>query len=323
MNIIKDIDKKAIPVIAWPERLMSMTDYKEHGYLSDKSFILPYYEIKKYKLWTIIKIPCDVIGEGTQAEKLLFLDNAVSFLIKERNPDFILSVNTAPMCLPPTKSYYCKWGTYVLDLSPSAEDLLKGIHSKHRNVIKKAEKDGLEVDKGERYKNDCINLIHETYLRQGSFGLSSEYYSKFSNLGNNAEFWVVKQNDEIQGCAIIVWDNDKAYYMHGGSKQVHHTGALNFLHWNIILSMKSRGVRKYDFVGARINPEPGSKLEGIQRFKSRFGGPMEVGYMWRVVNHSLKYFAYMHCFEFYIFLKTGRLKKAPDPIKEERNRGNF
>ena len=52
--------------------------------------------------------------------------------------------------------------------------------------------------------------------------------------------------------------------------------------------MKKRGVKWYDFVGARINPSPGSKVEGIQRFKSRFGGELKEGFLWKKNYNKIK-----------------------------------
>ena len=86
--------------------------------------------------------------------------------------------------------------------------------------------------------------------------------------------------------------------------------------------MKERGVMKYDFVGARVNPEPGSKLEGIQRFKSRFGGEMKVGYMWRYVNRPIRYKLYSLLLNMY--MKYVRHDNTfSDIIKEERSKGNY
>jgi lipid II:glycine glycyltransferase (peptidoglycan interpeptide bridge formation enzyme) len=48
-------------------------------------------------------------------------------------------------------------------------------------------------------------------------------------------------------------------------------GSSNLLQWEIIKKLKSLGVREYDFVGGRVEVPKGSKLEGIQRFKQRFG----------------------------------------------------
>ena len=49
----------------------------------------------------------------------------------------------------------------------------------------------------------------------------------------------------------------------------------------MITELKKRGVKKYDFVGARLSDVSGTKLAGIQKFKKRFGGELKRGYLWK------------------------------------------
>ena len=67
---------------------------------------------------------------------------------------------------------------------------------------------------------------------------------------------------------------------------------MNLLHWTAMTDMKTRGVKEYDFVGARVNPPLGSKLETIQRFKERFGATMWQGYLWRYPLKPMRYGAF-------------------------------
>ena len=223
----------------------------------------------------------------------------------------------------PEKAEYCKFGSYIIELDKSEDDIFAGFHTKHRNVVRKAEKDGLTVDFGHQYADVCYEQIKDTYERQQRVAYSKEHFEKLKLLGENVDFWVVKNGDEIQGCAVLLWSKGfSSYYLHGGSCAHPHGGALNLLHWEAIKKMKQRGVLKYDFVGARVNPEPGSKLEGIQRFKSRFGGEMKVGYMWRYVNRPIRYKLYSLLLNMY--MKYVRHDNTfSDIIKEERSKGNY
>ena len=45
-------------------------------------------------------------------------------------------------------------------------------------------------------------------------------------------------------------------------------------------------------MGARINPEKGSKQEALALFKKRFGATLKLGYMWKYPLHPLKYRLY-------------------------------
>jgi aminoglycoside 3-N-acetyltransferase len=53
------------------------------------------------------------------------------------------------------------------------------------------------------------------------------------------------------------------------------------LNWTTIQLLKKKGVKRYDFVGARLSHIAGSKLEGIQQFKRRFGAELEEGFLWK------------------------------------------
>jgi lipid II:glycine glycyltransferase (peptidoglycan interpeptide bridge formation enzyme) len=46
--------------------------------------------------------------------------------------------------------------------------------------------------------------------------------------------------------------------------------------------MKTKGVKEYDFVGARLSDITNTKLEGIQNFKKRFGSELVKGYLWKL-----------------------------------------
>jgi len=48
----------------------------------------------------------------------------------------------------------------------------------------------------------------------------------------------------------------------------------------------------YDFVGVRIEPETGSKQEGLKNYKERFGGRLVRGYMWKYSIRPIKFLMY-------------------------------
>lgn len=321
IRIEESLPKNKLSVLGYPE-LLKGANVISYGYVTDDNLILPFVYKKSSRFWKRIELPCNIIGESVGDDKQVFINKAINLLCKQYNVDVINTLNTNPMNVYPEGAYYCKFGSYILDLSQSEDELFAGLHSKHRNVIRKAEKDGLCVESGPQYWEDCYLLIKGTYERQGKYFGSKSSYSDLLKLKDNVDFWIVKSQDSIQGCAILFWDSYSSYYMHGGSAEHTHSGAMNYLHWKAILKMKERGVRYYDFVGARLNPDEGSKLEGIQRFKSRFGGPMHVGYMWRYTNHPLKMRLYNIIYKLYFkWIKGDHTIK--DIITEEREKGNF
>lgn len=322
MVIEKIVDKGIISVIGYDDYISQIDGAVSYGYVCSEGKILPYV-VKKRSIFKFIQLPSVIEGCSNEGEKQQFIEAAIKELCKKENPDTIITLNTAICSVHPEKAEYCKFGSYIIELDKSEVDIFAGFHTKHRNVVRKAEKDGLTVDFGPQYADVCYEQIKDTYERQQRVAYSKEHFEKLKLLGENVDFWVVKNGDEIQGCAVLLWSKGfSSYYLHGGSCAHPHGGALNLLHWEAIKKMKQRGVLKYDFVGARVNPEPGSKLEGIQRFKSRFGGEMKVGYMWRYVNRPIRYKLYSLLLNMY--MKYVRHDNTfSDIIKEERSKGNY
>ncbi|MCR9012820.1 lipid II:glycine glycyltransferase FemX [Gabonibacter chumensis] len=324
MKIIKEIDnyKNILPVLAYPEYLASTNSMIDYGYFIQDRCIQPFI-VRKKLFFKYIQLPSAVIGGTTHEERQNFLNDVITYVKKNFHTDMMITVNTVVSDVFPTGSLYCKFASYILDLSKTEDELFKGLHSKHRNVIRKAEKDGLIIDYGNQYSQTCFEIIQQTFSRQGKMTSNANFATNLKILGENVDYWIVKDNERICGCAILLWSKGfTSYYLYGGSRERPHSGALNLLHWTAILKMKERGVKYYDFVGARINPDVGSKLEGIQRFKSRFGGDFKIGYMWRYVFHPLKYFMYQTLLWGYLRLLK-RDDTPIDAIKEERKKGNF
>ena len=95
-------------------------------------------------------------------------------------------------------------------------------------------------------------------------------------------------------------------------------GSHNLLQWEIVKKLKTLNVKQYDFVGARINPPKGSKIEGIQRFKSRFGTTLHQGYMWKYIFNKPMYFLYVQILKLLAF--KNRSKYKGDIIDQENSR---
>lgn len=311
-----------LPAIAMPEYLQSFNGCVDYGYIIDGNCILPYIKRKRLFFY-FIQLSTGVLGAENEAQEKIFLDKALPFFKSSTRADYIISTNTSIFNVYPKDSLYCKFGSYILNLEKTEDELFSGLHSKHRNVIRKAEKEGLVVLHGKEYLVDCYNLINETFSRQGMLSPTLEYIQQLSNLNESISFTIVKFGDEIHGCAIFLWNkNHSCYYLYGGSVKQSHSGAMNLLHWETILRMKKNEVKYYDFVGGRLNPEEGSRLEGIQRFKLRFGGEFVIGYLWKYTFNNFKYKLYSNLLSGYFKYIRGE-KHEGDVIDQERKRGNF
>ena len=321
MRITKDYSEIAEitggEVLATPEYLQAQ-EVEDWGYIVHDSFVLPFY-IKKKLFFRYLLFTLGDSGVTTE-DRISYLLNEVTGFIKKNLPvDFILTQHvTALFSCCPQGSVNCFFGSYVVDLSLDEDALFANLHTKHRNVIKKAEKDGVRVSCGVENRGVCEALIQSTLERQ-HIGLLSQGMLEGLSRVKHMDYWVASFEGELQGAAILLWsENRSAYYMFGGSAVKPHAGAMNLLHWSAMKLMKERGVKYYDFVGARINPDEGSKYEGIQRFKSRFGGELKKGYLWKMPLNKFKY----KLFCWLVAAKQGR-NYCGDVIDQERKRGNY
>ncbi len=325
MEILKTLDKFKIdiplPILACENYLKAKTNYK-YGWFKTNTFLLPFI-IEKKGVFTRIIFTHSCISlndnNNNDSEKV-FLEHVI-VASKELDVDLIYTpLVTSLFNTFPSKAKYCSFGTYQIDLLEPEEVLLANMHQKHRNVIKKANSEKVEIFEGKEYLSICANLIKETMLRQNMPFTSEAHLKKMHDgIGENISFFVASYKGVFQGSAAIVWQKGgTAYYFHGGSIRQPFTGSLNLMHWEIIKQMKERGVKIYDFVGARIAPEKGSKLEGIQRFKLRFGAQMKVGYLWKYPLKPLKYFLYIKTVQLNSLIRYR--KKHPGDLIDQENR---
>lgn len=314
---------KYLPVLAQEEYLHSLNGVDDIGYFVEGGKVLPF-TIRKKAVFKWIQLDNVVYGSHSESETKAFLDKVVNYTKKYLKISHIVSTNTAIFDSYPTGSLFCKFGTYLVDLNQSEEELFANLHSKHRNVIRKAQTEGIIVEHGPDKAIDAINLMQDTFSRQNKVsGLGLSMIKQMEPLGDMVDYWIAKDSDgNLQGSAVLLWNKgNSCYYMHGGSASHTKPGAMNLLMWEAMICMKERGVKWFDFVGARVTTEAGSKLEGIQRFKSRFGATMKVGYMFRVVVNKPYYTMFRIATNLAFFALTR--KKFRDIIQEERENGNY
>ncbi|MBF0181250.1 MAG: GNAT family N-acetyltransferase [Magnetococcales bacterium] len=175
------------------------------------------------------------------------------------------------------------FGTYLVDLTQPEEALWEGMHPKHRNMTRRARQEGVEI-RPELDREAFATLMRETYARGGrEHGFSGRYLEALlRELDGQALFWSAVHRGELQAALIVPYDGLTGYYLHGASHAGGVPGASNLLHWEAMRHLKSVGVGHYDLGGARETTDD-PRLEGIFRFKQRFGGPFVHCYHWKKV----------------------------------------
>ena len=262
-----------------------------------------------------------IINAGSEESLKAFLDEVCSFLKVQMKVQWINQTSAASFFMDfPTGTKHIPFGSHVIDLRLDEDALWKNVHSKHRNVIKKAEKDGVVIECGRAAKlaEDYHRLDIDTWDRRDGKAVSSDHWKELlEEMGNDVIIYVAYLDGEPQSGAVFFFNEQMCYYMFGANKTNPHIGSGNLLQWHSILDMKSRGVKAYSFVGCRINEDENSKYHGIQRFKERFGGVLVQGYMFKMVFNPFMRGLFVLGLNIYSFLRTLKFIPFQDVIDQE------
>ncbi len=167
--------------------------------------------------------------------------------------------------------------TWVLDITKSEDEIMKNMRKTHRNLIRRAEKEGVEIIKSadEEYLK-AFYSIHEETVRRHKFVPFSYAYIKseidaFKD-DNQIEIFSAKYKGKIISSAIIVFYGDQAFYHHGASSSEHGKIPSSYLNlWEAIKEAKKRGKKIFNFYGIAEN-KPSHPWSGLSKFKMGFGG---------------------------------------------------
>lgn len=245
-----------------------------------------------------------------------FIDATVEKAVKGLHVQWLNSTAGCFFYETPTKN--CKripFGSHVINLSLTEEELFKKVHSKHRNVIRKAEKEFVVIKRGKiDLLEDYALLERQTQNRTGRKASGLEYYEKqIKTLGDNIIVYIAYKDEVPQAGGVFYYNQQMCYYMYGATAQGAFIGSANLLIWTAIRDMKKKGVKEFSFVGCRINADEGSKYSGIQMFKGRFGGELRQGYMFRYERSPIMYKLFCKAMQW----RTRNDKIYRDPIDEE------
>jgi len=284
-----------LPIFAKEEFLKAVGD--DYGWLGgiDESgtvcCILPYTVIRKAGV-RMVRFRTDVLPCSTGfdvREEKYFLNNVVQYFRKVRADVIIPASNNAIFRTYPDAAVAAPYGTYFVSLQKSENDLWAAVSSSHRRHVRSAEKEGVRVRNAPECMAEAHAIIRDTFARSSLPFMSLDEFARLTYaLKESGHLLVAELDGKIQSCAFIPFSGYAAYYMYGGSSRDAARGAMHLLHWEAIRTYRSMGVNRYDFYGARINPEPDSKAAGLAAFKERFGAELNQGYLWKSRISSVK-----------------------------------
>jgi hypothetical protein len=253
--------------------------------------ILPYTIIRKASVQMArFRVETIFIGEELKVEEEKIFLNSVVDYFRSIGIDMIIPATTnAIFRTYPEGAIAAPYGTLIIDLDQPEEGLWANVHSKHRNVIRKAKKEGVRIICDGDYIDAAFKLVRDTFKRSRLPFMNHYAFKRMiCGLADFVRVFIADYQGVFQGCAVIPFSKHSAYYVYGGSTSKPMTGAMNLLQWEAILYFRALGVKHYDFCGVRIDPEKESKQARLMMFKERFGPKLIRGYMWKQSLNRLK-----------------------------------
>ena len=235
-----------------------------------------------------------------------FLEKFKLFCQQQNVCDFI----TPPMHYSlfkavPSHSNYTDLGIIVVDLRKTEDELFKAFSSNYRNEIRKAQAEHLEVKFDNSLFSSFYSLYKSTHQKQGIyFDSEQELKSLVENLGEKkCRVAVTQKGNEIYGASLVLFNADEAYYFQSGAMDnCPHPGANKLLQLEIMKWLRTKGVNRYVLGGYRLGDVNGTKYDGIQKFKMRFGAEVEKGFHF-YTEITWRYRAYKTVLSWYLKLR--------------------
>ena len=162
--------------------------------------------------------------------------------------------------------------TLVVDLQKPLDALWSGLKGKTRNVVRKSQKLGCEINflhAGPADIDNYWDLLKATLIGKGIRRIHSKRFfeSMFSQL-SDCEIFMARVSDgagEVLSAGVFIISDATCFFLSGANTMRSKTlGASSLLQWGVISHAKKMGCVAYDLGGLGN--------ENVDRFKGGFGG---------------------------------------------------
>lgn len=167
--------------------------------------------------------------------------------------------------------------TWILDIDKDEETLMKEMKKNHRNLIRRAEKDGVEIlqSDSEEFLKSFYDIHMETVARHHFIPFSYDYVkAELESFKKDRQIAIfnAKYEGKIISSAVVVFYGNEAFYHHGASSSQYAKVPSSYLAlWAAIREAKKRGCKKFNFYGI-VEDNSKHPWYGLSRFKKGFGG---------------------------------------------------
>lgn len=174
--------------------------------------------------------------------------------------------------------------TYLLNLDQEIYGIWKNLNKKCRNVVRKADKSGVEIVEGDKkeYLEEYYKMVEDTYKKSNiEPPIPLEHYKTLFEVlyPDKLKILFAEYDGKIIAGAIFPHFGDRVYYWDGASyRKYNKVAPNNLIQWHLIQWAVENGFKVYDMVGANI--------PSIAKFKASFGGDM-VRYVYAHKSNSV------------------------------------
>ena len=161
--------------------------------------------------------------------------------------------------------------TVSMDLT-SEEVIWKNIHSKNRNMIRKAEKNGIVIKHGQGLElfDDFIKIYNATMDKDNAepyYYFKPEFYKSIhEDLKDNYEIFWAEYDDKIISMSIMIYANGRLnYHLSGSDLQYRNLAPSNLLLYKAAVWGMEKGMKTFHLGGG-----VGSGEDNLYKFKIAF-----------------------------------------------------
>ena len=182
-------------------------------------------------------------------------------------------LNNQELASPKMKAFYSRH-TVALDLTD--DDIwMHQISSKNRNMIRKAEKEGVTIVESDDYEtfrklyNGTMSDLHA----EDFYFFPPEYYGEYKRTFNNKSLLCLAQYDGkiIAGSMFMYSENYAHYHLSARDREYSRYAANNLILWYGIQKAKERGCKWLHFGGGTTGDDNDSLLKFKRDFSKTLG----------------------------------------------------
>ncbi|MBL7159181.1 peptidoglycan bridge formation glycyltransferase FemA/FemB family protein [Candidatus Microgenomates bacterium] len=172
--------------------------------------------------------------------------------------------------------------TWFLDITAKEENLLAGMRKTTRYLIKKADRDGVEIFQSDEIKDIAYlyYLQKQAVSRHQFVPFSKKHFVnmfKVFSKDNQASLFLAKYKNEIVSIAMIMLYKEEAVYHYAAtSSKYPKISSSHLLIWKAILEAKKQNFKTFNFWGIAPPNKHHHRFAGVTLFKKGFGGYEEV-----------------------------------------------